>query len=237
MNESGPLERLYRVQQLDLDLDRLQAEEGRVPDALEEARREQGRVNNLLEDAEIELESVEKQVRSLEGDLASTKEQIARSKAEQDKNAFDAKAQTQYQNRIQQLGDRITETEADVLPLYERRAALESRRGELRAQHRELRPKIAQMERDDEARVQNLQAQQTELRAGRDEQAGIIEPRLYKEYTMIRRAKRGLGIVPIENGRCTGCNMQLPVTVQQRAGTGKLPAVKCPSCGRFLFKT
>lgn len=236
MNESGPLERLYRVQQLDLDLDQLQAEEGRVPEVLEGARREQERVNNALEDAEIELEGVEKQVRTLEGDLASTKDQIARSKAEQDKNAFDPKAQTQYQNRIQQLGDRITETEGDVQPLYERRRALEERRGELRAHLRELRPQIAQMERDDEARVQGLQSQQAGVRAGRDQAANTIEPRLYKEYTMIRRAKRGLGIVPIENGRCTGCNMQLPVTVQQRAGTGKLPAVKCPSCGRFLFK-
>jgi len=63
-----------------------------------------------------------------------------------------------------------------------------------------------------------------------------IEGRLVKEYELIRRSKKGLGIVPFEGGRCKGCNVQLPTNVQQRAALGKLPAVKCPSCGRFLIK-
>ena len=28
----------------------------------------------------------------------------------------------------------------------------------------------------------------------------------------------------------------LPVNVQQKAAQGKLPPVKCPSCGRFLAR-
>ncbi|WP_027480668.1 zinc ribbon domain-containing protein [Deinococcus pimensis] len=236
MNESGPLERLYRVQQFDLELDRLHDEELRVPDGLREAREEQERVNNDLEDAEIELEGVERSIRQLESDLASTRDQIARARSEQEKNAFDPKAQTQYQNRIQQLEDRVTETDEGLAPLYERRTTLEGRRGALRGQHGTLRPRIADLEQQDEARVEGLRAQGEGARREREEMVSALDSRLVKEYELIRRSKKGLGIVPVEAGRCTGCNMQLPVTVQQRVATGRLPAVKCPSCGRFLVK-
>lgn len=236
MNESGPLERLYRVQQFDLELDKVRGEELSVPDALREARAEQERVNNDLEDAEIELEGVERSVRQLESDLASTRDQIARAKAEQDKNAFDPKAQTQYQNRIQQLEDRVVETDEGLAPLYERRTHLEARRTDLRAQHGQLRPRIAELEQQDEVRVEGLRAGAEGTRRERDEMASVLDSRLVKEYDVIRKAKKGLGIVPVEGGRCTGCNMQLPTTVQQRVATGRLPAVKCPSCGRFLVK-
>ncbi|PYE56453.1 zinc ribbon domain-containing protein [Deinococcus yavapaiensis] len=236
MNGSGPLDRLHEVQQLDLQLDELTAGERDVPETLRSARGEQERINNALEDAEIELEGVEKNVRRLESDLATTKDQLARTRAEQDKNAFDAKAQVQYQNRIQQLGDRVTETEEGLSPLYERRSTLEATRQALRGQHRDLRPRIGALEQDDEARVGALREQARKIREERDQLASGVESRLLKEYELIRKQKRGLGLVEVQGGRCSGCNMQLPVTVQQRAATGKLPAVKCPSCGRFLYK-
>lgn len=236
MNESGPLEHLYRVQQLDLELDGFQAEELRIPDQLRDSRGEQERINNTLEDTEIELENVEKNVRQLEFDLTSTKDQVARNKVEQDKNAFNAKVQSQYENLIQQLSERVSDYEESLAPLYERRSALETRRGDLRGQHAELRPTIERLEGEDEARVNALREQHRALKEQRDALAASVDPRTLKEYEMIRKAKRGLGLVTIEAGRCTGCNMQLPVTVQQRAGSGKLPPVKCPSCGRFLYK-
>lgn len=236
MSDSGPLELLYRVQQLDLDLDGLQAEEQQIPDALRDARAEQERINNSLEDAEIELEGVEKNIRRLEGDVASTKDQINRNKAEQEKNAFNPKVQSQYENVIQQLSERVTDFEEGLAPLYERRRELEATRTELRARHADLRPRMNALENEDEARVRTLRERGGSIREGRQQIAVNVEPRLLKEYELIRKAKRGLGIVRVEGGRCTGCNMQLPTTVQQRAALGKLPAVKCPSCGRFLVK-
>ncbi len=230
------MERLYRVQQLDLELDRLQAEEAQIPEALQKARSEQERINNQLEDAEIELERVERQVRALELDLATAREQVAHAKEEQEKNAFDARAQTQYQNRIQQLSDRVTENEEGLLPLYERRDALQATAQGLRDAHRALRPTLTDLESQDEARVQALRES---AQGDRDQRAGIasgIESRLVKEYDHIRKSKKGIGIVTFEGGRCQGCNVNLPVNVQQRAATGRLPAQKCPSCGRFLVK-
>ena len=236
MNESGQLERLYQVQQLDLELDRLSNQEGDISGELKDARAQQERINNDLEDAEITLEGVEKQLRRLELDLATSQEQIARNKAEQDKNATNSKLQSQFENVIQQLLERVSDYEEALAPLYERQTALQERARELRAEHRTLRPTLGSLEDADETRVQTLRQDGQERRERRAGMAAAIEPRLVKEYDHIRRSKKGLGIVPFEGGRCKGCNVQLPTNVQQRAALGRLPAVKCPSCGRFLIK-
>jgi uncharacterized protein len=236
MNESGHLERLYQVQQLDLELDSLSSQEAEISEELKDARAQQERINNDLEDAEIALEGIDKQARRLELDLASTQEQIDRNKAEQDKNATNSKMQSQYENVIQQLGERVSDYEESLAPLYERQAALGGRSGELRAEHRALRSVLAALEDADEARIQALRETGRERRERRAGMAAEIEPRVVKEYELIRRSKKGIGIVSFEGGRCRGCNVQLPTNVQQRAALGKLPAVKCPSCGRFLIK-
>ncbi|WP_102127769.1 zinc ribbon domain-containing protein [Deinococcus planocerae] len=236
MSDTGPFQRLYRVQQLDLDLDRLRAEEASIPGDLREARAEQERLNNELEDTEITLEGVEKRLRQLEQDLAGTREQVQRAREEQDKNAFDARTQSQYGSRIQMLGERAEEMEEDLTPLRERVRDLSTRAAELRAEHRALRPRLAELEAQDEARVRGLRDQGAGMRDERATLVAALDSRTVKEYDLIRKSKKGLGLAEIQGGRCTGCNVNLPVNVQQRAAQGKLPPVKCPSCGRFLIK-
>ncbi|MBX8465991.1 MULTISPECIES: zinc ribbon domain-containing protein [unclassified Deinococcus] len=236
MSDSSPLRRLHHVQELDLNLDRLRDEESNIPDELRAARAEQERLNNELEDTEITLEGIDKRVRQQELDLAGTREQIARAEEEQEKNAFDARAQSQYGSRIQMLSERADEMEEDLVPLRERQRELNERAADLRAQHRALRPNLNTLEEQDDARVQDLRAQGEADRQERARLAGELETRTVREYDMIRRAKKGLGVVEIKAGRCSGCNVMLPVNVQQKAALGKLPPVKCPSCGRFLIR-
>lgn len=81
---------------------------------LRDARAEQERLNNALEDTEITLEGVEKNIRRTELDLSSIREQVGRAREEQEKNAFDARAQSQYGSRIQMLSERADELEEDL---------------------------------------------------------------------------------------------------------------------------
>ncbi|PNY81107.1 zinc ribbon domain-containing protein [Deinococcus koreensis] len=236
MTDSTPLHRLQRVQELDLSLDRLRDEELNIPDDLKTVRAEQERLNNDLEDTEITLEDVDRRVRAQEQDLAGTREQIARAKEEQDKNAFDARAQSQFGSRIQQLGERADEMEEDLQPMRERQRELNERAASLRAQMRALRPGLSELEDRDEGRVQDLRQQGEADRQERARLAADLDTRTIREYDMIRKAKKGLGVVEIKGGRCSGCNVVLPVSVQQKAAMGKLPPVKCPSCGRFLIR-
>ena len=236
MSDSGQLEQLYRVQNLDIALDRLRDEESQVSEELRAARDEQGSINNRLEDTEIELEKVAKRVRQQELDLASSQEQVARNKAEQDRNATNAKLQSQYESVILQLSERVSDYQEALAPLREQQQELQQRSEELRGELRTLRPTLSHLEDADDARVQDLRDQGADARKERADLVAKLEPKLIKEYELIRKGKKGLGIVSYTAGRCQGCNVQLPVNVQQRAASGKLPPVKCPSCGRMLLK-
>lgn len=236
MSELTSLQRLHRIQAIDLNLDRLRAEEGNFPDDLKAARAEQDRLNNELEDTEITLEGVEKQVRQHELDLASIREQIERTKQDQEKNAEDHKVQGQYSYRLTQLEERAEELEEDLAPLRERAEELTTKASSLRGEHRALRPKLSELEDRDEQRIQELRDQGAGERSEREELVGNLDARTVKEYDMIRKAKKGLGLAEVRGGRCSACNVVLPVNVQQKVAQGKLPPVKCPSCGRFLIR-
>ncbi|SEJ90630.1 hypothetical protein SAMN04488058_13310 [Deinococcus reticulitermitis] len=236
MSELTPLQRLHRIQAIDLNLDRLRAEEGNFPGELRQARAEQDQLNNDLEDTEITLEGIEKRVRQQELDLAGVREQVTRAREEQEKSAFDARAQSQYGSRIQQLEERAEEMEEDLVPLRERARELGEKAAGLREQHRALRPRLSELEGADEQRVQELRDQGEGERQERAELASQLDGRTLKEYDLIRKAKKGVGLAEVKGGRCSACNVVLPVNVQQKVAQSKLPPVKCPSCGRFLIR-
>lgn len=229
------VERLFEIQDLDLQLDSLSAREAELPQELVELRREMDDLNNRLEDTEMVLERVEAQTRRLDLDLATTREQMERTRTEQDKNAFDARAQAQYGSRLQQLTERAEEMEEDLAPLRERERELLAQSRELRAQHRALRPRLGELEQADEQRVADLRASGQEMRDRREALLGTVDTRTAREYDAIRRSKGGVGVAALTAGRCSACNVSLPVNVQQRVSAGQVPPVKCPSCGRFLL--
>ncbi|WP_261664177.1 zinc ribbon domain-containing protein [Deinococcus sp. Marseille-Q6407] len=226
---------LFEVQDLDLQLDGLSAREAELPEELTGLRREMDDLNNRLEDTEMVLERIEAQTRRLDLDLKTTHEQMDRTRAEQEKNAFDARAQAQYGSRLQQLSERAEEMEEDLAPLRERESSLLAESKALREQHRALRPRLGELEEADEQRIADLRASGEDMRERRKALLGQVDPRTAREYETIRRSKGGLGIATLVSGRCSACNVSLPVNVQQRVSAGRVPPVKCPSCGRFLL--
>lgn len=236
MSDLSPLQRLHRIQVLDLDLDRLRNEERDFPAELREARHEQDRLNNALEDTEIRLEDLEKRIRQSNLDLASIKEQIERTKEDLKEHALDVRAQSQYSGRLHQLETRAEEIEEELIPMCEEEDALKDESAQLRQQHRDLRPKLSDLELADEKRIDGLREQSAQTLEEREQLAQQLDARIVKEYAMVRKAKKGVGLTETKNGRCTACNLVLPVAVQQKVSRAKMPPVKCPSCGRFLVK-
>lgn len=236
MSDLSPIQRLHRIQVLDLELDRLRQEEGNLPTKLQEARHEQDQLNNQLEETEITLDEVEAQVRQYELDVKSIQAQISQTEAEQEKNAFDARLQVQYSGRLQQMQERVEDLEEDLEPLRQQRQELGQRSNQLRQQHRELRPQLSQLEEDDQQRIAELRQASQDSINERQELAEQMESRIIKEYNMIRKAKKGLGLTEARSGCCTACHVVLPVTIQQKISRGSMPPVKCPSCGRFLVR-
>jgi uncharacterized protein len=216
------LEKLNEVQTMDLSLDSFEAEKLKVPQALTDLQAEVEALQRKLADRREKHNDVAKQVRSSELEMGALQ-------AESNKEA------SQFQNQELQFAARLEELETDVLPLMERMEQLGAEVASLEEKMNELKPRLEQLEAEERARVEGIEASMTSLKNDREALAAQVTPSLLKQYEQVRKAKRGTALVPVVNNeRCGGCNVKLPIHVLQKVGKSQ-EIIRCPSCGRILW--
>ncbi len=228
------LEKLSEVQGFDLQLDALQEERAQTPPELLETQEKRRDLVRRLERKKQERDELRRRVASTDLEL-KTLQQRRRDASESALRATSAKEASQYQNQELQFATRVQELEEDALPLMESLEAAEQEADGLQAELDELEPALDTLVADEDARVAAVDARTTELRKQRDALAHSLDGSLLKQYEQVRRARRGLGLVEIvDNERCGGCSVRLPIHVIQKARRGR-GVVRCPSCGRILW--
>ena len=108
----------------------------------------------------------------------------------------------------------------------------------------EIDLKVAEVERIESewrGRQEQLLAEQARLQAAlneteqrHDELASTVVPAVLGLYEALRVKKQGLAVAKIEQGRCQGCRITLPMNELQRTRIGE-ELVQCSSCGRILY--
>ena len=228
------LETLDQVQRRDLGLDALLEEKGQTPGELLELRERLGRLQTELEDAEARYSELRQEVGRSELELKSLDER-RKNAASSALEASSAKEASQYQNQEMQFTTRYQELEEDTLPLIERLEGLEDEVNRLRGDIEDLEPELERIAQAEDDRVADVKARIGTLESERAEVARGVDPSLLKQYEQVRRARRGVGLVEIiDNQRCGGCNVRLPIHVIQKARGGQ-GVTRCPSCGRILW--
>lgn len=228
------LQALTEVQALDLAIDALREERGNVPPeltAIDEKRRD---LQARMQRKQQEQDDLRKRVNANEMELKSMEER-RRSAADSAVRASSVKEASQYQNQELQFGTRVQELEEDTLPLMESFETVSGEVDELQAQLDELLPELEAMQQAEQARVADVDERIAATGREREALAGGIDASLLKLYEQIRKARRGVGIVEIvDNARCGGCSVRLPIHVVQKARKGQ-GVTRCPSCGRILW--
>jgi uncharacterized protein len=228
------LEKLNDVQTRDLRLDEFEGEKLKVPQALIELQAETEALQRKLSDRHDRHQELAKQVRASELEMAALTERrkaAAASALEAESN----KEASQFQNQELQFATRLEELEADALPLMERLEVLSTEVASLEEQMAELRPRLDGMIADEKARLEGIEAGMVNLQQERSTLASQVPPALLKQYEQVRKAKRGVALATVVNQeRCGGCNVKLPIYVLQKVGKGQ-EVTRCPSCGRILW--
>lgn len=228
------LETLNQVQRRDLDLDALLQEKGQTPSELLELRERLGRLQIELGGAEVRYNDLRQEVNRSELELKSLDER-RKSSANSALEAATSKEASQYQNQEMQFATRYQELEEDTLPLIERLEGLEEEVNRLRGDLEDLEPELERVAQAEDDRVADVEARIATLASERAEVAQGVDASLLKQYEQVRRARRGVGLVEIiDNQRCGGCNVRLPIHVIQKSRSGK-GVTRCPSCGRILW--
>jgi len=224
--------RLYELQQVDLEIQKKQ-------EILDEISRQLGESEALVNTRaellaqEKHLAEIEKQQRDVEWEIEDLRSTIAKvneklygGKVKNPKEllSFDQEAgmfKTKLRQREDSLLDLMAQVEATQDRVESDSERLRKLEGEWQREQEALAQKQAEIEGELASLTQERQALTSEI------SSEALE--LYEGT----RSKKGHAVVKVEQGRCQGCRLTLPMSEWQRARAGSL--VRCSSCGRILY--
>lgn len=227
------LEKLTDVQTQDLSVDALEHEKLKTPQALIDLKAEVEALERKLFDRKGKYQEVAKQVKNNELEMGSLAER-RKSASNSALHAQSSKEASQFQNQELQFATRLEELEADTLPIMERMEVLGQEVATLEGQLSELKPQLADMIAQEEARIEALSQKVASIKSERDALITTIDAGLVKRYEQVRKAKKGTAIAVVTDGRCGGCNVKLPINTIQKLKKAQ-EVITCPSCGRILW--
>ena len=223
---------LYDLQQVDLDLDskaeELRQIESQLSDdrVLTQVQAELEREQDHLADLEKKQKGAEWAVDDLQAKLNPLQKKLyARS-------VINPKELLSQQQQVEDLKTRIRDEEDEILEIM----------GQVEVSQKEISSKAAEIERvkgEWQKRQEELSAELAELKAAisiaeqkRSELTTKMEPSHLELYESLRVKKQKQAVAKIEQGRCQGCRITLPMSELQQARIGEL--VQCSSCDRIL---
>ncbi len=227
------LRSLFRLQQVDTQIDKIRIVRGELPLEVQDLEDElaglQTRVSNLQEEIAQLENSINDKKNAIKDSLALIKKYEAQQGNVRNNREFDSiNKEIEYQTLDIQLSEkRIKEFKAAIEAKNELIAqaqnTLNERASDLEHKKSELADIVAETEKDEQKLVEESQKAATK-----------IEERLISAYKRIRsNAANGLAVVSIQRDACGGCFNKIPPQRQMDIRLRK-KIIVCEYCGRIL---
>jgi uncharacterized protein len=226
------LKLLEGLQRYDARIQELEGQRKAIPERLESMRADLRRVEEMVARERAELEETERWRRDQESEIKADEGQLAKAKAKaaQVRTSKEFMATNREVETTRRMAAEAEEKLAEVVK------ASDAARAKI-AQHEDdvarLREMVAKEEEASRTRLGSLDGDLGEAKRLRDEAARTVRADVLKKYSVIRM-RRGLAVVPVKNGTCTGCHMNIPpqlYNILQRGNSIEL----CPSCHRIIY--
>jgi predicted nucleic acid-binding Zn-ribbon protein len=223
---------LYKLQQLDLELQQRQQELNEVENQLSDnkalvaAESKFVSQKEQLEDArkkqkssEWELEDLQVKVRQIDSKLYSGKTK-------------DPKELVNLEKEVKGLKSQIRPKEDALLGLMSQVEEIEAN---VKATAEEVERLKREWEQSQEILRQRKSEVETVLAKLKEERKGLaqqIDSEVLNTYERLRLA-RGQAVVKVEKGKCQGCHITVSTSQWQKAKAGDL--IQCNSCSKILY--
>ena len=223
---------LYKLQQLDLELQKKQQELSDVENQLSDNKALVATESKLASEKE-QLEDQRKKQKSSEWELEDLQEKVGQvdSKLYGGKTK-DPKELVNLEKEAKGLKSQLRTKEDTLLGLMSQVEEIESR---VRATDEEVEHLKREWEQGQETlrpRKSELEIALAELKGERNRFAEQIDSEPFNIYERIRLAM-GQAVVKVERGRCLGCHITVPTSQWQKAKAGDL--IQCNNCSRILY--
>lgn len=225
---------LFQLQQLDLDIERIQAEQQAVEKTLQgsptlqKLRVEQSLAQQRLRDCLQAQSEAEETLEELNRRLAAQSQRLYSGEVSQPKEL------NALQQELQHLRASQSRQEDKVLEAI---AGVEDQQEEVLRKAEALGAAADTWERESATSVvrrDQLESRKQELQARRARLVAGINGEYVKRYESIRRMRQGRAISKVEQNSCQWCRVILtPSELQQVRVSAQLQT--CTNCGRILY--
>ena len=225
---------LYRLQQIDSQMDQARARLEAIQQTLENdvelrgATEDASAAESAHEEAERLQRQAELEVQSQRIKIEQAESSLYGGNVHNPKELQDLQQDvTSLKKHLGTLEDRLLEsmlaTETGALHLAEAQAVLSKVESSLGDQTRDLSSERVSLSH-------NLER----LGAERKAATSPIEVKLLENYESLRRERRGIAVTIVSDGACAACGNTLTPGQQQTARSSR-ELSRCPTCGRILF--
>jgi len=226
------VEQLYKLQQVDLELQRKQQELNEIENQLSDDKALVAAESKLASQKE-QLEDKRKKQRSAEWELDDLQEKVRRIDSKlYSGTTKDSKELVNLEKEVKGLKSQIGLKE-DVL------LGLMSQVEEIEAKVKTTAEEVERLKREWEQRQETLGQRKSEVetvlakfRGDRNGLGQRIDPEVLNTYERLRLTK-GQAVVKVERGKCQGCHITVPTSQWQKAKAGDL--IQCTSCSKILY--
>jgi predicted nucleic acid-binding Zn-ribbon protein len=223
---------LYKLQQLDLELQRKQQELSDVEHQLSDNKALVVAESKLASQKE-QLEDARRKQKSSEWELEDLQEKLRR---------IDSKlysGTTKDPKELVNLEKEVRGIKSQIGPKEDALLGLMSQVEEIEAKVKTTTEELTRLKREWEQRQETFGPRKSEietmlakLRGDRNGLAKQIDSEAFNTYERIRLT-RGQAVVKVERGKCQGCHITVPTSQWQKAKAGDL--IQCNSCSRILY--
>jgi predicted nucleic acid-binding Zn-ribbon protein len=202
------------------------------PQKLEALKGDLQKVEALLARERLQLDETESWRRQQEDEAKVQEAELLRAK-QKSSLVKNAKEMMANERELQTTRKLAQEREEEVLKLV---GAVETAKKSIEqheADFNALQSHVATEEETARVKMAEIDAQIAEERKLREVAAARVQPAVLKKYSSIKM-RRGLAVVPVKNGTCQGCNMNIPpqlFNILQRGNTIEV----CGTCNRIIY--
>ena len=224
---------LFSLQQLDTDLDRLNARLAEIRASREES--------DELVSARKEVETRDEALRRLESKLKDLEWTVSDLTAKIERNEgklyggriLNPKELDGFRREVEIDRDRRSRLEDETLEGMATQEEEESVQNQARERLAAILGKWKAHQVDLTEEESEINERAANLTSERGQLLVQIPAQSRSAYERLRGIRRGLAVATIDRNTCGGCRIALPVVIVQRVRRTS-EEVHCPSCGRFL---
>lgn len=231
--ESSVIDDLAALQAIDrrnrdreLEIAEIEREATTQTSLLEEKRREAALVAEELAGLAARRRELEAKIQDDDQKMKDKRMRLGRLRNDKEAAAL--------QHEIEATRESRGRTEEEALSVLEQAETLEGTKAAIDEQVEAVSGAVAKIEQSGRVRAEQLRREIAADRGERESLAGRLGDALRRRYEQIFQRRNGVAVIEVSDGRCRGCNMNLPpqlfIKIQRR-----VDIESCPNCQRMLF--